>query len=89
MNKAEFIAGVAEKAKISKKDAGIALDAVLGQIEQALIAGDEISFIGFGSFSVANRAARKARVPGTQKEIDVAASKSVKFKVGKTLKAKL
>lgn len=86
MKKTDFITGVAEKAKLTKKDAGIALEAVLEQLKETLSNGESISFVGFGTFSVALRAARKARVPGTSKVIDVAARKSVKFKIGKTLK---
>lgn len=86
MKKADFIQAVAEKADLSKKDSAKAIDATLEAISDALIKGDSISFIGFGTFSTADRAARKARVPGTNKTIDVPASKAVKFKVGKKLK---
>lgn len=86
MKKAEFIQAVAEKAGLSKKDTTSVVDATLETIEEALVKGSEISFIGFGTFSVTQRAARKARVPGTNKTIDVPASKAVKFKVGKKLK---
>ena len=86
MNKAELIAVVAEKSGLTKKASGEAIDAILATIEESLVAGKEVSFIGFGSFSVAARSARKARVPGTDKTIDVAATKAVKFKVGKGLK---
>ena len=86
MKKAEFIQAVAEKAGLSKKDSLKAVDAALETIKEALTAGGSVSFIGFGTFSTADRAARKARVPGTKKVIDVPASKAVKFKVGKKLK---
>ncbi|CAD7286875.1 HU family DNA-binding protein [Campylobacter suis] len=86
MKKAEFIQAVADKAGLSKKDSLKAVDAALETISAALVKGDSISFIGFGTFSTADRAARKARVPGTKKVIDVPASKAVKFKVGKKLK---
>ncbi|WP_295146101.1 HU family DNA-binding protein [uncultured Campylobacter sp.] len=86
MKKAEFIQAVAEKAGLSKKDTTSAVDATLETISALLTKGDSISFIGFGTFSTADRAARKARVPGTKKVIDVPASKAVKFKVGKKLK---
>lgn len=86
MKKAEFIQAVAEKAGLSKKDSLKAVDAALETIKTALTAGGSVSFIGFGTFSTADRAARKARVPGTKKVIDVPASKAVKFKVGKKLK---
>ena len=86
MNKAEFIQVVAEKSGLTKKASGEAIDAILATIEESLVAGKEVSFIGFGSFSVAARSARKARVPGTDKTINVPATKAVKFKVGKGLK---
>ena len=86
MKKADFIQAVAEKAGLSKKDSLKVVDAALEVIESALVAGDSVSFIGFGTFGTADRAARKTRVPGTKKVIDVPASKAVKFKVGKKLK---
>ncbi|MCK9257610.1 MAG: HU family DNA-binding protein [Sulfurospirillaceae bacterium] len=86
MKKAEFIQAVAEKANLSKKDTQKALDATLEAISEALVAGKSVSFIGFGTFSSTLRAARKARVPGTDKIVDVPATKAVKFKVGKKLK---
>lgn len=86
MKKAEFIQAVADKAGLSKKDSLKVVDAALETIKEALTAGGSVSFIGFGTFSTADRAARKARVPGTKKVIDVPASKAVKFKVGKKLK---
>ena len=86
MKKADFIQAVAEKAGLSKKDSLKVVDAALEVIESALVTGDSVSFIGFGTFGTADRAARKARVPGTKKVIDVPASKAVKFKVGKKLK---
>jgi len=86
MKKAEFIQVVAEKAGLSKKDTNAALDAMLETITEALADGKSVSFIGFGTFSTAPRAARKARVPGTDKVVDVPATTAVKFKVGKKLK---
>lgn len=86
MKKAEFIQAVSEKAGLSKKDAQKAVDAALETIGEALVADKSVSFIGFGTFSTAVRAARKARVPGTDKVVDVPATKAVKFKVGKKLK---
>ena len=86
MKKAEFVQAVSEKAGLSKKDAQGAIDAILDTIEEALVAGKSVSFIGFGAFSSAQRAARTARVPGTNKVVEVPASKAVKFKVGKKLK---
>ena len=86
MNKSEFIDAVAEKAKLSKKDAKSAVDAVLETITETLAKKDSVSFIGFGTFSTAARAAREARVPGTDKTVKVAATTVAKFKVGKALK---
>ena len=86
MKKAEFIQAVSEKAGLSKKDSQKAIDAALEAISDALVAGKDVSFIGFGTFSTATRAARKARVPGTNRVVDVAKTTAVKFKVGKKLK---
>jgi len=86
MKKADFIQAVAQKAGLSKKDSQAAIDAALETINDALVAGQSVSFIGFGTFSTAPRAARKARVPGTDRVVDVPATTAVKFKVGKKLK---
>jgi len=86
MKKADFIQAVSEKAGLSKKDSQKAVDAALETINDALVAGNSVSFIGFGTFSTAPRAARKARVPGTDRIVDVPATTAVKFKVGKKLK---
>ena len=86
MKKADFIQAVSEKAGLSKKDSQKAVDAALETINDALVAGSSVSFIGFGTFSTAPRAARKARVPGTNKIVNVPATTAVKFKVGKKLK---
>ena len=86
MKKAEFIQAVADKAGLSEKDSLKAADAALETISEALVAGKSVSFIGFGTFSTAERAARKAKVPGTDRVVDVPATRAVKFKVGKNLK---
>ena len=86
MNKAEFIDAVAAKAGLSKKDAKGAVDAVLDTITEALVKKDSVSFIGFGTFATAERAARVAKVPGTDKTVNVPATTVAKFKVGKSLK---
>ena len=86
MKKAEFVQEVASKAGLSKKDSEAAINAVLETITEALSAKKSVSFIGFGTFSTAERAARKAKVPGTDRVVDVAATTAVKFKVGKKLK---
>jgi len=86
MKKAEFVDNVAAKAGLSKKDSEAAINAVLETLTEGLTAKKSISFIGFGTFSTAERAARKAKVPGTDRVVDVAATTAVKFKVGKKLK---
>ena len=89
MTKADFISGVAGEAGISKKDAGIALEAVLSQLTNAFSKGEDVSFVGFGTFKVSTRKARVGRNPSTGKEIQIPESKTVGFKVGKGLKEKL
>jgi DNA-binding protein HU-beta len=85
MNKAELIDAMAAGAGISKADAKRALDAFIGATTDALKKGDRVALVGFGSFSVSERAARKGRNPQTGKEIDIAAKKVVKFKAGAEL----
>jgi DNA-binding protein HU-beta len=85
MNKAELIEAIASGAKLSKADAGRALDATVESIHKALKKGDRIGLVGFGSFSVTKRAARVGRNPQTGKEIKIAAKKVVKFKAGSDL----
>jgi len=86
MKKADFIQLVAEKAGLSKKDTVKVVDSALAAISELLVKGDSISFIGFGSFDVAQRAAREGKVPGTNRTYKSPATKVVKFKVGKQLK---
>ena len=86
MNKTELIAAIAEKAELSKKDAGAALYASVEAISEALAQGDKIQLIGFGSFEVKERAARVGRNPKTKEEIKIPASKYPVFKAGKALK---
>jgi len=86
MNKADFVASLAEKAELSKADAGRALDAMVETIGKALKKGDTVTLVGFGTFSVRKRAARKGRNPQTGAEIKIKASKSPAFKAGKALK---
>jgi len=86
MNKAEFIDAVAEKAGLSKKDSKGAVDAVLETITETLVKKESVSFIGFGTFTTSDRAARTAKVPGTDRTVDVPATTVAKFKVGKALK---
>lgn len=86
MNKSELISSVAETAELSKKDATAAVEAVFGAIQDTLAQGDKVQVIGFGTFEVRERAARKGRNPQTGKEIEIAASKVPAFKAGKALK---
>ena len=85
MNKAELIEAIANGSKLTKADAGRALDSTIEAVGKALKKGDRISLVGFGSFSVAKRAARLGRNPQTGKEIKIAAKKVVKFKAGTEL----
>ena len=86
MNKTELIAAVAQKTELSKKDAENAVAAVFGSIEDALKAGEKVQLIGFGTFDVSKRAARKGHNPQTGEEVKIAACKAPKFKAGKALK---
>lgn len=86
MNKNELVSAVADKAGLSKSDAGDAVDAVFDAITGALQANDEVRLVGFGTFSVSRRAASKGRNPQTGAEIDIPASNQPKFKAGKGLK---
>lgn len=89
MNKAELVEAMASDAKISKADAKRALDAFISTTTKALKKGDRVALVGFGSFSVSKRAARKGRNPQTGKEIKIAAKKVVKFKAGADLSDKV
>ena len=86
MTKTELVANVAEKSGITKKDADKVLSAVFESIKQALVEGDKVQVIGFGTFEIRNRSARKGRNPQTGEEIDIPASKLPSFKAGKALK---
>lgn len=86
MNKTELVASVAEKAGITKKDAEKAINAVFASVEEALASNDKVQIIGFGTFEVKAREARKGRNPQTGSEITIPASKSPVFKAGKGLK---
>ena len=85
MNKAELIDAMASDAGISKADAKRALDAFVSSTTGALKKGDRVALVGFGSFSISARAARKGRNPQTGKEIKIAAKNVVKFKAGAEL----
>jgi DNA-binding protein HU-beta len=85
MNKAQLVEAIAKEAKISKVDATKALDATVTTISKSLKKGEGVILVGFGSFSVAKRAARTGRNPQTGKEIKIAAKKVAKFKAGAAL----
>ncbi len=86
MNKTELIAAVAETSSMSKKDAEKFVKAYEEVVVKELVAGGKIQSVGFGTFEVSERKARKGRNPKTGEAMDIAASKSVRFKVGKALK---
>ena len=89
MNKTELIEIVAKEANLKKKDADAAVSAVLYAIEKALIDGDKVQLIGFGTFEVKGRSAKSGRNPATGETIQIAASKQIKFSAGKTIKDKI
>ena len=87
MNKNDLISSVAESSGLTKADAGRAVDGVFDSIASALASGNDVRIVGFGSFSVANRAASTGRNPRTGEEIQIPASKQPKFKAGAPLKS--
>ncbi|MBE0649125.1 MAG: HU family DNA-binding protein [Bacteroidales bacterium] len=89
MNKAQLIEAIASEAKMTKADAKRALEAVVGATTKALAKGERVALVGFGSFAVSKRAARKGRNPQNGKEIKIAAKKVVKFKAGAELAKKV
>ena len=86
MNKTELVAAIAEKAGLSKKDAEGAVKAFTDTVAEQLKAGEKIQLVGFGTFEVAERAARTGKNPQTGEAIKIPASKAPKFKAGKGLK---
>lgn len=86
MNKSELIDAIAEGADISKASAGRALESAIEAVTGALKKGDQVSLVGFGTFSVKHRPARTGRNPQTGAEIKIAASNVPSFKAGKALK---
>ena len=86
MNKAELVAAVAAKTGDTKKAAEASVDAIVATIKETLVKGDKVQLVGFGSFEVRKRAARKGRNPQTKEEIKIPASKAPVFKAGKQLK---
>jgi len=87
MNKNDLVSAVASRSQLSKADAGRAVDAVFASVEGALSSGGEVRIVGFGTFSVAARAATTGRNPRTGEAINIPASKQPKFKAGAPLKA--
>ena len=86
MNKTELIAAVAEKSGLSKKDSEKAVNAAFDAITAALVAGDKVQLVGFGTFEVKERAARTGKNPQTGAVVEIPASKAPAFKAGKALK---
>ncbi len=89
MNRNELVEAVASKSDMRKSEASRAVDAVFESITEALKSGDEVRLVGFGTFSVASRAASEGRNPRTGEKIHIAASKQPKFKPGKGLRDSL
>ncbi|MCG7495824.1 DNA-binding protein HU-beta [Vibrio sp. Of7-15] len=86
MNKSQLVDKIADNADISKASAGRALDAFIEAVSDTLKEGDQVALVGFGTFSVRERAARTGRNPKTGDEIQIAAAKVPGFKAGKALK---
>jgi len=86
MNKTELIAKVAEETNLPKAKVTAVLDSIIGSIGDSLKAGDKVSFVGFGTFELSERGARKGRNPQTGAEITIKARKVVRFKPGKQLR---
>ena len=86
MNKAELVAKMAEKSGMTKKDTEVALNSFMASVEEALVAGEKVQLVGFGTFETRERAAREGRNPQTGETMEIKASKTPKFKAGKALK---
>jgi len=86
LNKAELVSLVAEKAELTKKDAEKAVASVFEVIQEALVKGDKVQLVGFGTFEVRDRSARTGRNPRTGETIEIPASKVPAFKPGKALR---
>lgn len=89
MNKAELVAAIAKKSGLSRKDSEAALNAFVESVDEALTNGDRVQLVGFGTFEVRHRAARKGKNPQTGEEITISASNVPVFKAGKSLKEKV
>lgn len=86
MNKTELVAAISEKTELTKKDSEKALKALIDVVAEELKKGEKVQLVGFGTFEVAERAAREGRNPQTGKTMKIAACKAPKFKAGKALK---
>lgn len=86
MNKSDLIAAIAAKTGETKKSAEVSVNAFVEVVTESLVKGDKVQLVGFGSFEVRKRAARKGRNPQTKEEIKIPASKAPVFKAGKALK---
>ena len=86
MNKSDLIAAIAAKTGDTKKNAEATVNAFVNVVTESLVKGDKVQLVGFGSFEVRKRAARKGRNPQTKEEIKIPASKAPVFKAGKALK---
>ena len=87
MNKAELVTKISEKSELTKKDAEAALNALMQSVEEALVEGEKVQLVGFGTFETRERAARQGRNPRNPEEvIEIPASKAPVFKAGKSLK---
>lgn len=89
MNKTDLISSIAQKTGLTKKNSEAALNAFVASVEESLQKGEKVVLVGFGTFEVRKRAARKGRNPQTKKEILIPASKAPVFKAGKGLKEKV
>jgi DNA-binding protein HU-beta len=89
LNKAELVSSIAQKAEMSKKDAEKALNGFTESVEETLEKGEKVQLVGFGSFEVRERAARKGINPQTKEEITIEASKVPVFRVGKAFRDKI
>lgn len=86
MNKTELVNSIASKSGLNKKNSEAALNALIASVQETLENGEKVVLVGFGTFEVRKRAARKGRNPQTKKEITIPASKAPVFKAGKGLK---
>ena len=89
MNKAELVSRMAEKSELTKKEAEMALNALMESIQEALVSGDKVQLVGFGTFETRERAAREGRNPRTKETINIPASTVPVFKAGKKFKERV